>query len=84
MKTFKELVKAKDQYDAILSHLEKELKSKVAFDFSISHQQSDGFCILYEDLDSDDAPKLAPLDQCIEIIEDCGILSLSDYDDICI
>lgn len=77
MKTFEKLIQAKSQLDFFIDKLEIELKDKIDFKFSIVYQASDGWCILKED-----CADLAPLKDCIKIIEQKGALLLTDFDEV--
>ncbi|SFU77250.1 hypothetical protein SAMN05216480_12333 [Pustulibacterium marinum] len=70
----KKLHAARAKYLSVVSDLEAEIIDKVAFEFSIEYQPSDGFIILHlEDL------KNASLESCLEVIYEKGVLTYGDY-----
>lgn len=71
-----DLKKKRTAYEESLNNLERQLKDKVEFDFSIEYMQSDGFC-----LTNYNTSNTAPLDACIEIIKKKGTLSVEDHDE---
>jgi hypothetical protein len=77
MKTFEKLIQAKSQLDFFIEKLEIELKDKIDFKFAIVYQESDGWCILKED-----CTDLSTLRECIKVIEQKGVLSVDDFDEL--
>ena len=82
MKKHKESIflnKAESKYRNAVGEIEKQLIGKIKFEFSIQYQPSDGFCIL--DINHN---FLAPIDDCLSIIKDKGILTYEDFKQWCI
>lgn len=75
--TLKKLERARFSYLGVVSQVEHKLSDNIDFDFSIFWQESDGFVIVHTD-SSDNAP----LDDCIEIINDKGVLKYADFPSI--
>ena len=77
MKKHKETIflnKAESKYRNAIDEIEKQLIDKIKFKFSIVHQPFDGFCILAYDRDF-----LAPIDDCLNAINNKGILTYEDF-----
>lgn len=70
----KKLLTARSKYENEIQNLERELSDFIDFDFSIFHQASDGLVILRADTIEN-----TPLDVCISIINEKGMLSYEDY-----
>ena len=68
------LINAKSKYDSELGDVESQLSKFIDFDFSVFYQPSDGFVIL-----AVETCQNAPLSVCIEIINEKGRLTYSDY-----
>lgn len=70
---YKKLYSAKTKYDSAIGDMEAYLSDKVSFEeYYVLYQPSDGFVL---GLDNHNAP----LDACLFIIKDKGVLSLEDY-----
>lgn len=68
------LNKAHGKYLSAIGDVEELISDKVEFDFSILFQDSDGFVML-----NPDGSYNAPLDKCLEIIKNKGVLTTEDY-----
>ncbi len=88
MKTYKKLIKSREQYECAISSLEQELESKIDFDFFIVYQQSDCCHMVVYDFESKyhgfSVPGNAPVKDVIDFIKDHGKLTLEDYKALCI
>lgn len=62
-----------EMHKKVLPYVDEELA-----DFFIFYQHGDGYVIAV-DLEDDTAPHNAPLDQCLEVIEEKGRLTVGDY-----
>lgn len=79
-KALKNLRLAHGKYESAIKKMEGAIFGLVQFEFSIFHQQSDGFVILRDF----DMGQNAPLDKCIKVIEEKGILTIDDYENLTI
>ena len=86
MKTYKKLIKSREQYECAISSLEQELESKIDFDFFIVYQQSDCCHMVVYDKSRHhfSVPGNAPVKDVINFIKDHGKLTLEDYKALCI
>lgn len=77
-KKLNKLNKTLAAYELAVGSMEAALQESVDFDLGIVYQPGDGFCV------NDNDANNAPLDTCIEIINNKGRLSREDYLSICI
>lgn len=76
-KAVKRLYDARSKYDGVVGSIESELSDYIDFDFSITYHHSDGFAIVAFD-------NCAPLESCIDVILQSGLLTASSFLKICI
>ncbi len=72
---------ALNKYQSTIHKIERQLKSQIAFDFSIVYQESDGFCILNN---NEDGMRAASISDCLDIIKRDGFLTVERFNEVTI
>jgi len=70
----KKIITAKKKFDKVVLDVELSLIDKVEFEFTIFDQSSDGIMLLDRQTSNN-----AMLKDCIQVIEEKGVLSMKDY-----